>query len=76
MVSLKTCSCPAMKISPVFLLLVFIFTSCANGPQWTETESGDLRFVENRGGSTLGYSSTSGVTILEVDGYAFKPQFD
>lgn len=72
MISLKTCSCPVMKISPVILLLVFIFTSCSNGSLWTETEDGDLRFVENRGGSTLGYSSTSGVTILEVDGYAFK----
>lgn len=28
--------------------------------------------VENEGGPTLGYSSKSGVTILEVDGYAFK----
>lgn len=28
--------------------------------------------VENEGGATLGYSPESGVTLLEVDGYAFK----
>jgi len=31
-----------------------------------------LRFAENRNGPVLGYSSASGVTILEADGYAFK----
>ena len=61
-----------MKISPLLLLLVFIFASCSSGPQWTESEKGDLRFVEHTDGPTLGYSSTSGVTILESDGLAFK----
>ena len=28
--------------------------------------------VEQEGGPTLGYSDKSGVTILEIDGYAFK----
>jgi len=61
-----------MKISPLLLLPVFIFASCTIGPQWTESEKGDLRFVEHKEGPTLAYSSTSGVTILESDGLAFK----
>ena len=41
--------------------------------KWTEkrTANGWIQVV-NEGGSTLGYSKSSGVTILEDDGYAFK----
>ncbi len=45
-------------------------SSC--GPKWTETDRGDYILVENKGGKTLGYTSDSGVSILEKDGYAFK----
>lgn len=43
-----------------------------SGVKWSETESGTIRTVTNRGGQTLGYVTTSGVTLLTVDGFAFK----
>lgn len=36
------------------------------------TSSGTIKYVKNEGGPTLGYSTSSGVNILNVDGYAFK----
>jgi len=61
-----------MKTS-AFLMFVTIFFFCFSGCQkWSETESGTLRIVTNRGGQTLGYSTTSGVTILTDKGFAFK----
>ncbi|MEQ1588332.1 MAG: glycoside hydrolase family 3 N-terminal domain-containing protein [Cyclobacteriaceae bacterium] len=47
-----------------------VLASC--GPKWTETESDGIKTVTNEGGKTLGYSSTSGVTILTVDRLGFK----
>lgn len=45
----------------------------ADGAKWTETETADgWMLVTNEGGKTLGYSKTSGVKLLEVDGFAFK----
>ncbi|MEH7097161.1 glycoside hydrolase family 3 protein [Neobacillus vireti] len=35
----------------------------------TETQ---IKYVENTGGPTLGYSETSGVKVIEKDGYFFK----
>lgn len=45
----------------------------ADNGKYTEevTEDGWIR-VTQEGGSTLGYNPESGVTLLEVDGYAFK----
>lgn len=40
--------------------------------KWTETQRGTLRTVTNEEGATLGYSSTSGVTLLSEGGFAFK----
>ena len=40
--------------------------------KWTESKSGDVVWVTNSGGQNLGYSTTSGVKILTVDGLAFK----
>jgi beta-glucosidase len=42
------------------------------GPVWTEQKKDGINTVENPGGATLGYSSTSGVTILTVDRLGFK----
>ncbi|HRG08768.1 MAG TPA: beta-glucosidase, partial [Cyclobacteriaceae bacterium] len=44
----------------------------ACGPTWTETETNGIKTVTNPGGKTLGYSTTSGVTILTVDRLGFK----
>ena len=41
--------------------------------KWTETDMPDgWTMVTNEGGDTLGYSKDSGVTLIQVDGYAFK----
>ena len=40
--------------------------------KWTESGSGTLKTVTNPQGQTLGYSTTSGISILTVDGLAFK----
>ncbi len=42
-------------------------------PKYTETVTADgWILVENEGGETLGYHPDSGVTILQVEGFAFK----
>ncbi len=54
-------------------LCAVVLTGCVgSGPRWSETESGTIRTVTNRGGQTLGYVTTSGVSLLTVDGFAFK----
>ena len=52
------------------LLALAALTGC--GQKWSETESGIIRSVTNRGGQTLGYAATSGVQLLTVDRLAFK----
>jgi beta-glucosidase len=56
---------------PVCLTLSAL-SGCSNAPRWSETEAGIVRTVTNRGGQTLGYVSTSGVSLLTVDRFAFK----
>jgi beta-glucosidase len=60
------------QLSQISILgfLVTALVSC--GPRWTETESDGIKTVKNEGGKTLGYSTTSGVTILTVDRLGFK----
>jgi beta-glucosidase len=45
-------------------------TSC--GPKWKEEKADGYNIVYNQGGSTLGYSPSSGVKLLTVDRFAFK----
>jgi beta-glucosidase len=56
---------------PVILTLAALI-GCSNAPKWRESESGIIRTVTNRGGQTLGYVTTSGVSLLTVDRFAFK----
>jgi len=51
-------------------LALGVLASC--GPKWTETESDGIKTVKNEGGQTLGYATSSGVTILTVDRLGFK----
>lgn len=45
----------------------------SGSPKWTESKTGDgWMEVANEGGATLGYSTTSGVSLIQVDGFAFK----
>lgn len=54
---------------PLFLL---VLASCA-GPKWSEISTDDgFNVITQKKGQTLGYSSASGVAILEDKGYAFK----
>ena len=55
------------------VLTLMLLNGCyGSGPRWSETESGIIRTVTNRGGQSLGYVTTSGVSLLTVDRLAFK----
>ena len=41
--------------------------------KWSEEKTADGWYkVTNQGGATLGYSKDSGVSLIQVDGFAFK----
>ncbi|HMG90418.1 MAG TPA: glycoside hydrolase family 3 N-terminal domain-containing protein [Chryseolinea sp.] len=56
----------------LIIAVVAMLSNHANAQKWTETKSGNVSIVANKGGQTLGYSAASGVKILTVDGFAFK----
>jgi beta-glucosidase len=57
----------------LFVSTLTALSGCSgNRPRWSETPSGIIRTVTNRGGPTLGYATTSGVRLLTVDRFAFK----
>lgn len=67
------------KVLVVVLAMVMVFVSfgslikAESSAKWTQTKTPDgWMKVENEGGITLGYSSKSGIQLIEVDGYAFK----
>ncbi len=51
--------------------ILVLMTAC-DGQKWSERQVDSFMLVEQRGGPTLGYSPSSGVKLLTVDGYAFK----
>jgi beta-glucosidase len=53
-------------------LAVFAGLSASGCKKWSETASGSLRLVTNKGGQTLGYDTASGVKLVFAGGYAFK----
>jgi beta-glucosidase len=60
------------KIAFYFIVAIagsLLFNSCKN---WSESGTGSLRTVTNKGGQTLGYDINSGVKLLTVNGLAFK----
>jgi beta-glucosidase len=62
-----------MKSTNLLLILPLILISIIScGPKWTETENNGIKIVKNEGGKTLGYSASSGVSILTVDRLGFK----
>src|SRR4030042_122988 len=64
-----------LKISiMLFAILIVCIISCINTkPKWTEAEGpGTVRIISNPEGQILGYSTTSGIQILTVRGFAFK----
>lgn len=62
----------SLKTATFTVLLAILFVTCSRGPKWSQEEQDGFNLVYNRGGQTLGYSPTSGVTLLEDSGYAFK----
>jgi beta-glucosidase len=64
---MKNSKIPSILI--IILTVSMLLTSCNN---WSETETGSIRMVTNKGGQTLGYDTTSGVKLLTVDRFAFK----
>ena len=51
-------------------IAIFVLTGC--GPKYTIEEQDGISIIHNKGGQTLGYVSSSGVTLIEKSGYAFK----
>lgn len=58
------------RVLPLVAVVVIMTTGCAK--KWTEEKKGDFNLVHNKDGQTLGYSPSSGVRILTVNGLAFK----
>jgi len=57
----------------IMLLAVTICSNKSDQLHWTASDEGDgIILVKNQNGPTLGYSTSSGVKILTVDGLAFK----
>ena len=60
-----------MKRQIAFAISIMMLASC--GARWSETQTENgYNLVTQKKGQTLGYTPGSGVTILTVDGYAFK----
>jgi beta-glucosidase len=55
---------------PAGALIILAAAGC--GPKYTMAEKDGYTLVHNKGGTTLGYTSASGVSILEENGFAFK----
>lgn len=62
----------ANQLKFIALLSLLPATAAMAQIKWIEKTTGDIVFVTNTGGQQLGYSTTSGVKILTVDGLAFK----
>ena len=61
-----------MKRQIAFVISFILLVSCV-GNRWSETQTENgYNIVTQKNGQTLGYTPGSGVTILTVDGYAFK----
>lgn len=57
----------------IFLPLFFLVLASCAGPKWSEISTDEgFNVITQKKGQTLGYSSASGVAILEDKGYAFK----
>jgi len=53
-------------------LIVIVSITMSSCKKWSETVTGSVMTVFNKGGQTLGYDTTSGVVLLTDKGFAFK----
>ena len=60
-----------LHVAVVAGAMLMALTAC-DGTKFTEQLTDTFMTVTQKGGPTLGYSPSSGVKILTVDGYAFK----
>ncbi len=61
-----------LKISSCLFIILAVSLSLGSCKNWSESGTGSLRLVINKGGQTLGYDTTSGIKLLTVNGFAFK----
>lgn len=62
---------PTVRIGMLCAAAFFLLTTGC-GPRYTLEEKEGYTLVHNRGGQTIGYSPSSGVTLVEERGFAFK----
>jgi beta-glucosidase len=60
------------KVISFICIFVSFLTTTVYAQNWSEKTKGTISIVSNQGGQALGYSRTSGIKILTVDGFAFK----
>jgi beta-glucosidase len=62
-----------MKKTTICLAAITMLQTIAlHAQKFSKTTSGAITTVTNKGGQTLGYSTTSGIKIITKDGFAFK----
>lgn len=63
----------ALMLAIIMLMSASVISATAETVKWTEEATADGWIkITQEGGKTLGYSKDSGITILTVDGFAFK----
>ena len=60
------------KITSFIFISASLMTTTLYAQNWSEKTKGTVSTVTNKGGQTLGYSTTSGIKIITVGGFAFK----
>ncbi|MEP6845951.1 MAG: hypothetical protein ABI861_08100, partial [Panacibacter sp.] len=60
------------KITTCIAAASLLQITIAHAQNWSEKVNNNISTVTNKNGQTLGYSTTSGVKLLIVDGFAFK----
>ena len=61
-----------MKTNMMAALGVALTLTACNMQKWNETACDGYQLITQKGGATLGYSTKSGIQIIEQDGFAFK----
>jgi beta-glucosidase len=60
------------NITTILAALLLSTASLFSQENYTKTALGNIITIQNKGGQTIGYSTDSGIRILNVDGFAFK----
>ena len=60
------------KNAAFYLACLIVFSTTHAQTKWKEESKGSFSLVTNAGGQPLGYSASSGVKLLTLDGFAFK----